>query len=51
MRCSKCGKIIIKGTRYVMGDRGGVYHISCVPKKTKPYKYVKKVKFAKNEFG
>ena len=55
MICSKCGKIIVRGTKYVLGDRGGKYHVKCAQKKyyqkKKPYRYVKKSRIAKNEFG
>jgi len=52
MKCSKCGEKIHPGTRYVIGDRGGTYHVSCGSElkskaydwtkgKKKPYRYVK----------
>jgi len=50
--CSKCGEKIPPGTRYVIGDRGGTYHVSCGSElkskaygytkgKKKPYRYVR----------
>lgn len=52
MICSKCGDKIPPGTRYVIGNRGGIYHVSCGSElkskaygwtkgKKKPYRYVK----------
>jgi|26BtaG_2_1085354.scaffolds.fasta_scaffold02660_12 ribosomal protein L24E len=29
VRCSYCGKVIPKGTRYYKGASGGKYHIAC----------------------
>jgi len=42
MICSKCGKKIPTGTRYVIGKRGGTYHVSCGSElKSKCYAYTK----------
>jgi len=42
MKCSKCGKKIPSRTRYVMGDRGGTYHVYCGSElKNKSYRYTK----------
>ena len=42
VKCSKCGKTIPKGTRYIIGNRKGKYHVFCGSDiKDKSYKYTK----------
>jgi len=44
MKCSKCGKTIPKGTRYIRGRNGGKYHVHCayvMGLKDKSYAYTK----------
>ena len=45
MKCSKCGKSISSGTRYIKGKSGGKYHVACASNiADKSYAWTKKRK-------